>query len=559
MSIVEDRLRGWPGMILVLSVAAVLLSPALFSGFELCDTGFYMTFYDNIFRNPESVSYNFMYWLSGVIGGAVSELSGASLFAVRCAGLVADLICVLCVCRLMWPLHLKMAALLGVTAVACGVLETPLAFYNDTLTALLAVISLALLIRDGHWSIAAAGFVAALNAFARIPNILDFFFVVLIFFLPRNVGKTGRNLLADFGCWSAGWIAGIGAGFGLAALLGHAGLLIDSIRELTAIGGAGAEESTHSAVNLIKALIDTWLKIGKLAIRLACVGGAAVWVMRRRPIPRWLGILISTMFAVSFLINLVEADTVISLAAVSAVGCLIALFDGTRPKLRAIAAAGLLMMIILPAGSDYGIYNAGTIILWIAAPVGFATVMVRIGKIPAIVISAVISISCLLHVAEGGFYFDNTPIAEMTATVKSDNVRAAYTSSARAERMNRMFAQLREHVNPGDTLMVFGSAPMINHVTRTVPALGCSWPELMSAARLRSALSHSKPPRYVMMLKFKTLGGEWGSPSDGFMRGEGSETNHFHNAAKSQVVIDYIRDNNYREIINASDFVLYSK
>ena len=41
-------------------------------GVDLCDTGYYLTFFDNIFKARASVEYNFMYYLSGVAGGALN-------------------------------------------------------------------------------------------------------------------------------------------------------------------------------------------------------------------------------------------------------------------------------------------------------------------------------------------------------------------------------------------------------------------------------------------------------------------------------------------------------
>ena len=46
----------------------------LFWGFELADSGFHLTAFDNIFDAPDSVSYNFMYYLTNVIGGGIMKL-----------------------------------------------------------------------------------------------------------------------------------------------------------------------------------------------------------------------------------------------------------------------------------------------------------------------------------------------------------------------------------------------------------------------------------------------------------------------------------------------------
>src|SRR5882724_10410419 len=42
----------------------------IFQGLYFVDEGFHSTFYQQIFNEPQSVEYNFMFYLSGVIGGA---------------------------------------------------------------------------------------------------------------------------------------------------------------------------------------------------------------------------------------------------------------------------------------------------------------------------------------------------------------------------------------------------------------------------------------------------------------------------------------------------------
>ena len=42
----------------------------IFQGIDIADEGFHSTFYQQIYHNPQSVEYNFMYWFSGITGGA---------------------------------------------------------------------------------------------------------------------------------------------------------------------------------------------------------------------------------------------------------------------------------------------------------------------------------------------------------------------------------------------------------------------------------------------------------------------------------------------------------
>lgn len=43
-------------------------------GLDFADEGFFMTFYQQIFNDPESVTYAFMYWFAGVLGGSLYAL-----------------------------------------------------------------------------------------------------------------------------------------------------------------------------------------------------------------------------------------------------------------------------------------------------------------------------------------------------------------------------------------------------------------------------------------------------------------------------------------------------
>lgn len=93
-------------------ICIVVQIPPLFMGVELCDSGFYLTFYDNIYSHPECVEYNFMYYLSGLTGGALLKIMHTAL-GMRIVG-ERSMCCVLYALRLHslhagsaapWPAH----------------------------------------------------------------------------------------------------------------------------------------------------------------------------------------------------------------------------------------------------------------------------------------------------------------------------------------------------------------------------------------------------------------------------------------------------------------------
>lgn len=173
-------------LIMLMAAGVILQLPPLFGGFELCDSGFYLTFYDNIFSAPDTVEYNFMYYLSGIAGGLLLELFPDSIFALRVASLLCNLVCIYC----MWSMSrsctgYKVPLAVAVSIILAGSWFTPLTFYYDTLTALLLCLSMLLLWRgmmrkEGSFCILAAGFLTGLNLFSRVTNVLDFSFILLI-------------------------------------------------------------------------------------------------------------------------------------------------------------------------------------------------------------------------------------------------------------------------------------------------------------------------------------------------------------------------------------------
>src|SRR4029078_2276311 len=61
----------------------------IFQGIDLSDEGFLSIFYQQIFKNPESVQYNFMFWGTGIIGGLYFKLfSFLGVWGLRLGGVL---------------------------------------------------------------------------------------------------------------------------------------------------------------------------------------------------------------------------------------------------------------------------------------------------------------------------------------------------------------------------------------------------------------------------------------------------------------------------------------
>jgi len=546
--------------------AAIMQLPAIFCGFELCDSGFYMTFYDNVFSHPESVGYNFMYYLSGVIGGAVSVIAGGSLLAMRVFGALCNIVCVWLAYGMVRRFCLScgesgasafLPCLLSVLMVGAVSWGSPLTFYNDTLTILLALVSLHLLCcalmpgERGHegWNIFLilffSGLAAGVNAFSRFPNVLEIFFVVLIPLKTTHCDMCGGKVRACL-LWLSGWAAGFGSVVAFAATVGHLGVIGDTVRDLYITASSSSESSTHGLSNLVSVQIRVLGSVCRTALPLVMLYFLHIRIKS--------AILDVLLFAGALWL-VVRVDAMTSLGAISLAGIMAGLFF--RKSGRLVLLSALVMFFLLPLGSDNGFYNFGAIIFWLALPVSLSVFGRGLRMVSLFVTVSVVGV-CVRSLIAGGTYFDDTPLSEMTGGVDSASAVGIRTSPVRARRINLMLDAIGCHVDRGDTLLVYGSAPMVNHLTGTIPAIGCSWPELLTPDLLSSKLSgFESPPRHVLMLRFRTLGAVWGSGSEAFMAGD-SAANVFHNSIKSGIMYDYLLSKGYQEVVRDTDFVLYS-
>lgn len=168
-------------------ICIVVQIPPLFMGVELCDSGFYLTFYDNIYSHPECVEYNFMYYLSGLTGGALLKIMHTAL-GMRIVGAAVNVLCALCLAAAFPARRFRSAVAGSSLLMIVGSWWLPLTFSYDHLTSLLTCVGLLLIMRSvtarnrtGAVCLAlASGLVLGMNTFARIPNVLGFAYILLV-------------------------------------------------------------------------------------------------------------------------------------------------------------------------------------------------------------------------------------------------------------------------------------------------------------------------------------------------------------------------------------------
>ena len=557
--------------VLLFTLCIVAQLPALFGGFEWADSGFYMTFYSNFFSNPEAVEYNFMYYLSGLVGGLILKIFPDSVLTMRVAGLLANLACVACVWWVLRERRWRPALLAGAWLLSLGTLFLPLTFYYDTLTALLICLSMTLLCKavfgkqhDTDRYLVLAGFIIGINVFSRIPNVLDVLFMLLI---PIGFRMTRRDFwLTSMGCWLCGWIAGLLVMMCCIIYLDQSHVFLGNLEDLYHIARSGSDTS-HGMLNLATALVKAWGEILYTSLKLL-VPLAVWWLVRRRLVAKWMRIGAACLLMLPAAWVLWRVEYVMALASVSVIGIAANLLLSRDVTLRFLSWIGLAVMLIMPIGSDGAIFHTGIYSMWFAPPVAMCcvgevrrrikNVEISFSPILPVMVVTVCSLSWIYAALRGGVYFDGTPLLEMTATPQTDGVRGLLTSPQKARIVDEIVRNVRSEVRPGETVMVYGSAPMIHYLTGTLPFQGNSWPEQLSRDALKDNLFWDLEHPTVLVMKFNTIGQEDWTPSEAYVRGE-EGVNIYHNGPKTAVLMEYLDNYSYKPVKSTPYFTLYKR
>ena len=545
------------GSVLVLLILYQLLG--VFFGMDLADAGFYLAFYDNIFTHPESVEYNFMYYLSGIAGGTLQWLfPSMGMAGMRIAGIAMNTLCAL----MLWfalRRHIDERALaLGCALVVVTFIAPPYTLSYDLCTIVLYVAAITIwwkaLRTDNLILTMLAGVLAGLNVLVRIPNVLGLSMALLpliITIFSKQRHRRWSKAIASSSLFLTA--SALAVGFVLMIMPhDHYQALVNVINDLRTIANDTSGTASHTTGQMMMTQLRFYGTSAWTAVKLSVPVAACWWATThcRQRLVSITVILAAVALMVWFTARMhpLEPLWVMCMA-----GCVAVMVADRGQWLTWLAVLGLGMMLIMPMGSD-GAYNNGSIVCWVAAPVAAIWWLRR----SRIALPATLLAVCAVRMVAGGAYFDGGPLLDKRYTV--DHPRAAYihTTRERAEAITTVLRGIEPHIKPGTTLMAYGSIPAMNYLTHTHPYLGCSWVEQLSAAmlsqRLEEAAQSELPP--VLQQKFNTLGPQWGQPSEQFLTDYGTQ-NTYQDNRKLQVLNTWLHEHHYRPVYSDPYFVLY--
>ena len=542
---------GWA--IVLLTVWQLVV--ALF-GVDLCDSGYYLTFFENIFNAPDCVEYNFMYYLSGVAGGVLNALlpEGGKWLALRVAGVLCNagaMVLLACALRRILP---ATAVILGFLMVTASLVQFPFTFNNDLMSALLWVAALVCLFKGLSGGrlrpMLLAGVLVGMNTFTRIPNVLAIGLAVMPFIARFHISRPWRESWRQCGTFLLGAAVGVCAVIGMMLALGHWEIFRQNMTDLLGVATGSSGAATHNAGGLLAVMLSFYKQCLLVGLKMLVLW-LSLWLAWRYIGNRWLRWAVWLAVAVAALYFMwYQSHIMHPLWVMCVAGLVVVIVKG---GMRAVAAwLGLFMLLVFPLGSD-GATNNGGIIAWTAAPVAALFWQRRDSILLPLTFIAV----GLVQTLSLGAYFDGGALWHKTAGIADGRAAMIRTTPERARIINETLPALMQHVDVGDTLLCYGSIPMMNHLTRTIPAIGCSWPELLSAeafnTRLEAQDGHHPA---ILRQKFNNLGSYWSEATDDYLLAYPHE-DKFLTQDKMDAINRFIAANGYRLVWQNQWFALY--
>lgn len=461
-------------------------------GFDMCDEGWVLTGFQQIFNDPKSVQYLFLYYLSTFVGGVWNCLFGeGGILAFRVLAALSMTVSSYVIYKILRPYVPRSCMAAGTFWIFLCSDYGIMVFYHDNLTTLLSACASYFLLRslllDKPGMMFLCGIIVGVNVFARLPNasLVMLFSMVIPYYL---VCRNGRMAVSMFINACLGFAAGVAAVSLLMYSFGHFGIFIDAIND--GFSAVDDGQSTHNLGRMLLVYLDNYSEV---AINIVLVFTLPVlFLIFRHRLPARLSsgigrtILVLVTCAVYLFMVSKTSNNTFTLYSVATVACVVTLLK--KPAGTGLWYLSLIIMIVMyfmPLGSDYGIANVGFHCIWIAAPfsAGFLHgVWLRLrgeGRMSAF--PAVLFLIFLLLVFKRGTvniasqcYFDEGYRWKKTSLIDSP-LATTLTTEKNSRMLSPMLHELSKYVKEDDCLLCFQNIATVHFLTKTRPYLYNPW------------------------------------------------------------------------------------
>ncbi len=567
--------------------AAIIIYPLLFiwQGLDFTDTGYILTNFQQIFREPSSIETSFRIWLTDVIGGVWVYLFGSTLglvgYRLAAVLLVYATVCLTYV--ILKPYVADRHLLWGLFLSVVFINRFGYQFNYNSLTALFFVLAVYFMVRGLRDNcsrfVFLSAFVLGLNAFIRLPNVMGFFLLFCIFFYGL-IKKTPVSVqLRQVLLFGSGYLLAVLVVMLIMYLSGHltayAAALFDTPAMFRDPKGHHYGDRLFSVVfrlykmafsklmlillglSALTVVLAVSGKVKSRALQYAVIIGAAgAWMYRYHAFYRnWYG-MISSLLGVLLLVHLVH------------------LFHrGKAEDLRLVHFASLLLLIVIPLGSANAFVNE-VYGMYLAIPLGMGYISgikefgippdnqvihktpggmagspgLRLGRGETALIkfTAVTLFAALAVISAFNFtYRDAGNRLAMAYSVDHEKLRGVLTTRERAVVVQELLDVLPRYVKKGDYLLAYEQISLVYFLTETKPYLYSAWPMLYSPGKFAGYLQRAQAERPYLPVIVRAKGG---TENTSWPRKAALRTDNYYLNSNRSLMEGFIRENHYKTV-----------
>lgn len=567
----------------------------IFQGLDFTDQGYWLTGYQRIFEDPQSVTIMMPTWLSLVIGGLV-DLTGYGVISFRIAFVVVVWITIYLTYRLLRECFDRRQILfpLFVTLVYINKWGVNWVSYNDLSALFFLVATIALWFglqnKNAKWMLL-SGAVIGLGVYLRIPNVTGIALIVPIFFAGWLYGWRIRFSIRFVLVLLMGIACGLLVGLLVMHLLGHLSYFFDILAILqNQVAQPGYHHSSSILLNLF---IHDHIRALGYAFFVIVVIFVIAWVKKQQFNNesyrnkychlgmRLGGIAIAIILAIYLEQGLRYRCAMPGFCyAVLMLGLFIEI-KRNNPSHALLYFIALILLLIVPLGSNNGIGNAiyGS---WLALPLSIMIIMRLPEDHPSgsiysgtfhnknsllknktlvlpitnvkeirnfqkrfattgfykVIVGAILLFSG--HLAYVSTYRDSEDRGALSYGVAVPELMYVLTSKERSKVVGELLVELNGIIKPGDYLLAVGDIPMLNYLTHTRPFLSSSWTGILSQEQLASDLIEVKKNGKILPVIVRTKGSvhnpEWPNV----------EINNNYHGDNEALIGEFMLNNGYR-------------
>ncbi|WP_179005507.1 hypothetical protein [Winogradskyella forsetii] len=567
---------------ITLIIIVLLQLLVAFQGFDVCDDGFVLTFYQQIFSNPESVEYNFLYWFSGFVGGLWYLLyEDGGILWFRLLGIIVNTLAFYLSYKLLKS-YIKQEFLLLALVMVLFVNDYGfLTYYHNHLTALMSVIIIYVLnkavIKNSMLLYILSGIILSINVFTRIPNLVLFSLVLVVPYAYYLRKESILKSIKPFLFVGFGSIIGFLMVYVTLSLLGQLEIMKNALFTINDLGNT--EDSSHNFKSVFMAPYYNYRSIAVETVKLAAIV-MGLYVLRRFiPNKKIINVFIF-VFSIVLFVFWFNTGNIYPIYSLCLIGAVTILFiKKVSNEVKVISFLSFFTLITISLGTGGGIKNSGYMGIWIGLPLFFYLidnlyVMDMHSKYLKINPSSSIpkkSLHLFMYAIIVAFillktynisqqaYFDMGSRFEKHYTINSSLAEGIYTTERRAKIINDLLVNLNQFVEPNDYLMVYDKIPMVHFLSETKPYMYNPWVWIYDynsfEKKLHKAESEIPVLPIVVQQKFETIY-SFSEPIPDYMSTQ-KENTDFHSNERNAIMIAFLNRNNYEIVWSNPYFNIY--